>query len=303
MRNKIEILRSICFTKEDLANYKNIDNEFSDLEIEFMVEFKKIYELGLNQLEKFINKLDEEGKDLQPWDIVYYVKQLLNGPLSNYAKELAKNKKYFEAIPDILGNVGNNEITRHNTTLYLDDEYPLGVPVDIYNKSPLFIQNMIVDANKAVETMFRSSLNASVVNDNTMPIIDKNNQSRYSFEKTGEWQQKSHGTINVKDSYYRAKMKDIRSQIFDKVKEVIGEEHFRIFRDKKDYAPFDSEKNNATSLNYIFEKELKEGDKTEIFEEDIYGDVFDKRDSILTIQKPDKNEEYKLHTVDGQLGN
>lgn len=303
MRNKIEILRSICFTKEDLANYKNIDNEFSELEIEFMVEFKKIYELGLNQLEKFINKLDEEGKDLQPWDIVYYVKQLLNGPLSNYAKELAKNKKYFEAIPDILGNVGNNEITRHNTTLYLDDEYPLGVPVDIYNKSPLFIQNMIVDANKAVETMFRSSLNASVVNDNTMPIIDKNNQSRYSFEQTGEWQQVSHGTINVKDSYYRAKMKDIRSQIFDKVKEVIGEEHFRIFRDKKDYAPFDSEKNNATSSNYVFEKELKEKSNVEIFEEDIYGDVFDKRDSILTIQKPDKNEEYKLHTVDGQLGN
>jgi len=48
---------------------------------------------------------------------------------------------------------------------------------------------------------------------------------------------------------------------------------------------------------------LKDGDKNEIFEEDIFGDVFDNRDTVLKIQKPDKNEEYKLHTVDGQLGN
>lgn len=303
MRNKIEILRSICFTKEDLVNYKNIDGQFSKVEIEFMIEFKKIYELGLNQLEKFINKLDSDGKDLEPWDITYYVKQLLNGPLASYAKQLASDKKYFTAIPDILANNGNNEVTRHNTTLYPDDAYPLDIPVDVYNKSPLFIQNMVISANKEVEKMFRSSLNSSVVNDNTLPIIDKAPQKRYSLEKTGEWQQKSHGTLNVKDSFYRVKMSDIRSQIFDKVKELIGDEHFRIFRDKKDYSPFDSEKNNATSSNYVFEKELINGDKSEIFEEDMFGDIFNNSESTLKVQKPDKNEEYKLFTVDGQLGN
>ena len=303
MRNAIEILRSICFTKEDLVNYKNIDDQFSKAEIEFMIEFKKIYELGLNQLEKFINKLDEEGKDLEPWDITYYVKQILNGPLSTYAKKLAENKKYFTAIPDIFGINGNNEVTRHNTTFYQDDVYPLDIPVDIFNKSPLFIQNMIISANKEVEQMFRSSLNSSVIIDNTLPISDKAQQQRYSLEKTGEWQQKSHGTINVKDSYYRVKMSDVRSQIFDKVKELIGDEHYRIFRDKKIFSPFDSEKNNSTSSNYVFEKELIEDDKSVIFEEDIFGDVFDNRESVLKIQKPDKNEEYQLHTVDGQLGN
>jgi hypothetical protein len=48
---------------------------------------------------------------------------------------------------------------------------------------------------------------------------------------------------------------------------------------------------------------MKEKSNVEIFEEDIFGDVFDNRDTVLKIQKPDKNEEYKLNTVDGQLGN
>lgn len=274
-RNNIEILRSICFTKEDLVNYKNIDDQFSKDEIEFMIEFKKIYELGLNQLEKFINKLDVDGVNLKPWEITYYTKQLLNGPLAQYAKQLAKDKKYFVAIPDILGNIGNNEVTTHNTTLFLGDPDSLGVPVDIYNKSPLFIQNMMTSANKLVEDMFRSSLNASIISDNTLPIVDKANQQRYAMEKTGEWQQKAHGNYNVKDSFYRVKMGDIRSMIFDIVKSVIGEEHFRIFRDKKDYNPFDSEKNNAVSTNYIFEKELAYKGKARIFRENIWGDVID----------------------------
>lgn len=302
-RNNIEILRAICFTKEDLVDYKNIDDQFSKDEIEFMIEFKKIYELGLNQLEKFINKLDEDGEKLKPYEITYYTKQLLNGPLSQYAKTLAKDKKYFEAIPDILGNVGNSEITTHNTTLFMGDPDSLGVPVDIYNKSPLFVQNIVTTANKLVEDMFRSSLNASMIMDNTLPIVDKASQQRYDEEKTGEWQQKSHGSYNVKDSFYRVKMKDARSMIFDIVKSVIGEEHFRIFRDRKDYNPFDSEKNNAVSSNYIFEKELNHKDKNKIFEEDIWGDVVDNRDSALNIQKNDKNTKYLLNTVEGQLGN
>lgn len=301
MRNKIEILRSICFTKEDLANYKN--NQFSQTEIDFMIEFKKIYELGLNQLEKFIKKLDSGGNQLQPSDITYYVKQLLNGPLSTYAKQLGGNTKYFKAINDIFGSNGNNEITSHNTALYQDGDMPLGMPLDMYNKSPRFIQNMVISANTEVEKMFRSSLNASMVNDNTLPIIDKKAQERYSAEKSGEWQKKPHGNFNVKDSYYRVKMESVRSQIFDKVKDVIGAERYKIFQDKKQFSPFNSSKNNATSSNYVFEKELQDGDKTEVFEEDIFGDVFDNRESSLKIQKPDKNEEYKLNTVDGQLGN
>ena len=57
MRNRVEILRAIEFTKDDLDNISNLDDlvSFSDKEKEFMESFKKVYELGLNQLELFIN--------------------------------------------------------------------------------------------------------------------------------------------------------------------------------------------------------------------------------------------------------
>lgn len=302
MRNNIEILRAICFDSEDIQNIQNIDEyNFKDLEIEFMVEFKKIYELGLNQLEKFINKLDEEGKDLEPWDIEYYLNHLLNGPLGNYARELGKDKKYFVSVPDILGVVGNNQTSIHNTTLYTDGTYPLGTNVDVYNKSPKFIQDLITNSSKIVETVFRSSMGASIINDNTLPIADKAPQMRYQEEKTGKWVTRSNASYCVKDSFYSVVMEETRQKIFDKVKELVQEENFHIFKDRKTFNPFGND-NDATSEIYEFEKKIIEGENEQILKLDIMGDVFDDRGAVLKVETPEKNKEYVLNTVEGQFG-
>lgn len=301
MRNKIEILRSLCFSKEDMTKIKNLGDQFKEIEIDFMINFKKIYELGLNQLEKFINKLDEEGKELEPWDIEYYVKSLLNGPLKKYVLILAQDKKYFEIIPDVLGIFGNNQSSRHNTSLYEDDLIPLEVPVDVYNKSPDFIQNLITKAQEQVDNVFRSSLKMVTTHDNTLPIIDKRPQDRYGEEREGKWVLKSNGSFCVKDVFYRKNMEDARQKIFDKVKEFIGEEHYRIFEDKKSYSPFDSEKNTSKALPIIVEKAVTEGDREEIFKMDVFGDVYDEWDTVLKIETPEKNREYKLNTVEGNF--
>lgn len=304
MRNKIEILRTLCFSKEDLENIQNLEEDaFTDLEVEFMIEFKKIYELGLGQLQKFIDKLDQDGKELEPWDIRYYTTQLLNGPLEKFVLELTKNKKYFKIIPDILGIVGNNQSSRHNTSLYFDDIYPLDVSVDVFNKSPEFIQNNMVGANKLVDEMFRSSIGASIINDNTLPLVDKSPQLRYEEERSGKWVLRSNASYNVRDAYYRNALIDTRSIIFEKVKEIIGEEHFRIFEDVKTYNPFDIEKNNSISIPYVFEKTFAENSKEKIHNIDIIGDVWDDRDGLLKVDNPEKNREYLLHTVEGQFGN
>jgi serine protease inhibitor ecotin len=302
MRSNIDVLRGLCFSKEDLEQIQNLGDQFTEKEIEFMIEFKKIYELGLNQLEKFINKLDEEGKDLETWDIDYYVRHLLNGPLTAQTLELSKDKKYFKTIPDILGVLGNNQSTRHNTTLYTDDIVALDVPVDVYNKTPEFSQKNIINSNDQVEQLFRSSMKMAVIHDNTLPIADKKPQDRYSEEKIGKWVTKSNGSFAVKDSFWRVKLKDVRQKVFDKVKEMIGEEHYRIFGDRKTYTPFDSEKNDSVATAYEIEKIVVEGDKEETFKLDVYGDVYDTRDTILKVENPEKNKEYLLNTVEGQFG-
>lgn len=271
-----------------------------------MVEFKKIYELGLNQLEKFINKLDEEGKDLQTWDIDYYVQLLLNGPLGAYATKLAENKKYFTIIPDVMGTVGNNAVTTHNTTSLGKDDYPLGVAVETYNNLPKFIQNIIPQVSEFVENVFRSGIEASTVIDNTLPIIDKAPQKRFDEESKGLWVKRSNASYLVKDSYYRLAMKDTRSLIFDKVKEFLGEEHFRIWADRKRYNPFDSDYNTATGIPNLIEKVLRDGENEETIRMDTMGNVLDseeKRKASLKVTNPEKDEEFVLNAVEGQLGN
>jgi hypothetical protein len=304
MRNKCEILRSICFTREDMETITNLGDQFSKEEIEFMVEFKKIYELGLGQLEKFINKLDEEGKDLDEYTIQYYVNLLLNGPLATHVKKLSEDKKYFSKIPNIMGFFGNKEKISQNTTSLEEYPLPLGATVDTYNKLPPFIQKNIKIGNDINEKLFRSSVKHSTVFDNTLPIVDKAPQQRYSEEPTGEWVKKAHGTCLVKDSLFYTVLNKINSDVFDKLKEFLGEEDFRIWADRKTYNPF-SDVNDSTSSNFKILKKFKEGDREIELPLDLMGEVFDsvkKREATLKIVNPNKDKEYQLGTVEGQLG-
>jgi hypothetical protein len=134
VRNKVETLRSICFTIEDLSNITNLGDVYTPKDIEFMVEFKKIYELGLTQLKKFIDKLDSEGNEIDEYSIQYYVKILLNGPLGSYVRGYSEGKKYFSNIPDCLGQLGNKTRSISNTTIISNDPVSLGSSVDINNK-------------------------------------------------------------------------------------------------------------------------------------------------------------------------
>jgi len=301
MRNKIEILRAVCFSKDDIKNYNNLPFSFKDIEIEFMEEFKKIYELGLNQLERFIIKLDKDGNQLEPQDTQYYVKQLLNGPYSTYAAELGRGKKYFIPTTDNIGILRNNEITGTSTSLYIDDKYPIETPTDILNKTPLSIQNMIKVSTETVEVLFRSSLFTSVAYDNTLPIVDKKNQTRYSQERSGAWLQQAHGNFNVKDAYYRTKMEPARAEIADIVRSDIGDERYRVYEDKKQFSPFNPYSNNGYSANFVLDKKLTNDENAPVIKEDIYGNVVDDRNTEIVIDNNSTNKEFFPNTVSGQL--
>lgn len=304
MKNKVEILRSICFTKEDLDTITNLGDSFTEKEIEFMVEFKKIYELGLNQLKKFINKLDEEGKDLDEYSIQYYVTLLQNGPLKKWVKEYSKDKKYFVPIPEGMGKNGNNSFSTFNTTNLENEPNTLGATVDIFNKVPSFVQNSIKGLTEQVENVFRKGLKSSMVHDNTMPIMDKAPQQRYSEEPKGGWTQASNGNYLVKDRFFKNVIDKISQKIFDSVKEYLGDENFRIWADRKTFFPFDSSKNTSTASNNEIKKKVTEGNNTVVISLDLLGDEMDSeelRKSSLKINVDGKTLEYPLHTNVGQL--
>jgi (p)ppGpp synthase/HD superfamily hydrolase len=90
-----------------------------------------------------------------------------------------------------------------------------------------------------------------------------------------------------------------------RIKSQLGDENFRIYKDKKQYNAFDSEKNTSTAtINKILRK-IEEGDNTLEVETDLFGEVYDSEDgraSVLKISSDEKDVEYKLHTNIGQLG-
>jgi hypothetical protein len=306
MRNRVEVLRSICFTEEDLENITNLADLFTKKEIEFVVEFKKIYELGLGQLKKFIDKLDEEGKDLDEYTIQYYVNLLLNGPLGNQTRELSKDKKYFSSTPNMMGFFGNKARNLQNTTVLEDYDTTLGTTVDIFNKLPKFMQSNVLDAVKINEEIFRTSLRSSTIIDNTLPTVDKAPQQRYSEEPTGKWTKKPHGTYLVKDSNFFGVLDSINKEVFNpKLKDYLGEENFRIWRDKKGYNPFSEEDNTSVSSDFNIEKKIQDSGREVEMILDIHGNVKDsvkRRESVLKIPNPNKDKEYLLGSVEGQLG-
>ena len=64
MDNKIEILRSICFTVEDIDTIKNLDDlgDFSDKDIEFMIDKIKVSVSSGFYVRQFVSDLAHKLK-------------------------------------------------------------------------------------------------------------------------------------------------------------------------------------------------------------------------------------------------
>ena len=190
-------------------------------------------------------------------------------------------------------------------TIYQTIGYPLGSSVDTYNKLPNFVQTTLTDSIKLTEDVFRSSLKSSSVVDNTLPIVDKDPQRRYEEEPDGKLVLRPNAAYMAKDVFFYLSVKDVAQDVFEKVKETLGDEDFRIYKDLKEYSPFNSEKNTSSSANSEVEKKFTDGDLEEVIILDLLGDEFDsveRRESKLMVSNDDKDKEYLLHTNAGQLG-
>jgi len=307
MTNKIETLRAICFTQEDLQNVVGIqDSQFTSVDIDFMVEFKKVFELGLPQLKKFITKLDEEGAALDPYSIQYYVDNLNNCALTEYVKEYAANKKYFRQSPDCMGCTGNVSRSCASTSAIGSDYYPTGCGLDTFVKLPPIVQNSLTNAVKQVENVFRSSIAGCLALDNTLPLVDKSPQYRYMEEPRGGMALSPAGNYLLKDSRAYDNVAESFSDIAGQVQSYLGSEDYRMYTSKKQYSPFTLAQNESTSTNMQVTVKVADKDEAKELAFDLMGDIFDsdeRRKSEIVVPVENSNSKiYKLNTNTGQLG-
>lgn len=330
MRNELEILRSIYFDEEDYQKIKNFELNFGENLKELMFEFKKIYELGLDQLFKFIKLLNEYGPSMKPWEIDYFKYQLLNGPFKDevegMVKLLEEDNKYLESNPDVLGVWGDYEKTYGNTAVITSTPIQKGVKDSMYRFFPNFIKNSVDDITNLTEEMFRGNVKSSTIHDNTLPFWDKEPSKRVDLEPIGSWTMDGDGRGNyfIKNTSWRILMDGVKSDIQPEIEKYYGDA-YKLLKDKREYNPFDSNMNDSETKIYKMVKEVDSEiknieDTTDIknfeMELDIFGDQFEgeqRRKFEKNLSDNEKREIFledpiipidtsfhKLHTTQGQ---
>mgnify|MGYP003114759947 FL=1 len=323
INKRVEILRSLLRTKEQFDELfdEELVKAFSDKDKEFMEEFKKIYHIGVSQLEKFINKIDEEGNEISIESIQYYKSLLFTGPLAANAISLARPpeeaKKFFKINSDIFGTNGN--LARSDTTvpLFKDGGEAFNNSLVTSNKSTAFINGLInIATKKTAEVVNETSLHLTDI-DNTLPFIDKKQPERKQKEQVDGFDTESHGCYGVADVEFFKVVEEISDDIFEKVKEYLGEEDFEVYKFLRLINYFDSEKNKAKAIRAAVKKKLvymtrsytEEGIeeieiKDTILETDLIGNQFesDKRREFTFKIQGDDDKIFTVNTVEGQLG-
>ena len=185
---KAQVLRSLFVSRKQFENLIVRDcngklqgdfmHNFSEAELDFMENYLQIFELGLNQLEKFMSMLSSaEGLlRLDESTILYYLRQLLNGPFSCAAYDLSRimsgqDLNLLASVNDGIGTLGNAVRSNIATTVYGLE--PFNAALDLYNKLPPFMQKNLDDGTRVATNVFSRNFEQNVYLDNTLPFIDK----------------------------------------------------------------------------------------------------------------------------------
>jgi hypothetical protein len=316
INNKVEVLRALERTKaqvDELISNLDAIGTFTDKDKEFLEEFKKIYHIGLSQLYRFIDKLDEQGKDLDPTTIIYYKRILLNGPLTNFVTAyVTKNnttKKYWKFYSDVMGVMGNLNKSSTSVPVWVLVPGDIPIPVDTYNKLPGFMQDSLTEQTANVNSVFGFNFASVVVNDNTLPFIDKEPTIRMYNEYGPGHDKQPHANYVVKDIEFYKGIEAVSADIFKSVESTLGtDDDFRLYKYEKTTNPF-SEDNVSTSGNTVVARKLTypvgNTDREVDIATDLFGNQFESEEKMkfaLKIIAEEKDKEFALYTVEGQLG-
>ena len=245
---KAQVLRSLFVNKKQFENLIERDcngklqgdfmHNFSESELDFMENFLQVFELGLDQLQKFMGMLaSAEGLlKLDECTILYYLRQLLNGPFSCAAYDISRllsgqDLNLLAAVNDGIGTLGNSVRSNIATTVYGLE--PFNAALDVYNKLPPFMQKNISDGTRASTNVFNYNFEQHVYNDNTLPFIDKFPQLRVNNEFSEGFTNFATGVLLTKDIPFFNELKGISNDIFSTIREALGPAANKLFEFRK----------------------------------------------------------------------
>jgi len=275
---KAQVLRSLFVSKEQFENLivRDCDgnlqgdfmHNFSESELDFMENFLQIFELGLDQLQKFIGMLaSAEGLlKLDECTILYYLRQLLNGPFSCAAYDLSRlasgqDINLLASVNDGIGTIGNAVRSNIATTVYGLE--PIYTAVDLYNKLAPYTQDCMNEGARVTQNIFNYNFEQSVYNDNTLPFIDKLPQLRVNNEFSKGFTNFAAGNFNLKDIPFFNTLRDISNNIFDSIRQALGPAAYKLFEFRKFVNIFYLEGSQAFSILNGVNRLLISLDRTE----------------------------------------
>ena len=275
---KAQVLRSLFVNKEQFENLivRDCDGKlqgdfmhnFSESELDFMENFLQVFELGLDQLEKFMSMLaTAEGLlSLDECTILYYLRQLLNGPFACAAEDIARlasgqDLNLLASVNDGIGTIGNAVKSNVSTTVYGLE--PVNASIDLYNKLAPYTQDCMNEGSRVAQNIFNYNFEQSVYNDNTLPFIDKLPQLRVNNEYSRGFTNFACGNFNLKDVPFFNILKDISNNIFDSIRQALGPAAYKLFEFRKFVNIFYLEGSQAFSILNGVNRLLISLDRTE----------------------------------------
>ena len=275
---KAQVLRSLFVNRKQFENLIERDcdgklngqfqHDYTESDLDFMENYLKIFELGLDQLETFIGMLQSaEGLlKLDECSILYYLRQLLNSPFACAAYDISKlasgeSINLLASVSDGIGTLGNAVRGNISTTVYGLE--PFNAALDLYNNLPPYMQENIQDATRAATNVFNYNFENSVFNDNTLPFIDKFPKLRVNNEFSQGFTDFASACLNLKDISLFNDLQDISNNIFDSIKTALGPAANKLFEFRKFVNSFYIQGSEAFTILNGVNRLLISLDKTE----------------------------------------
>jgi hypothetical protein len=264
----VETLRALELTKgqfisvietdcQDQSKGEILGYTFTNKDKELCESFKKVYQLGFNQLRVFVDDLIAGNPEINEQAALYYMRQLYNGPFTDQVAIYAQNpyrgrgrvQNCFFPSPDILGCLANTAQQNAGTAIYYGESNDISL--NLVKKTPAFIRRNLTNCQRTCSKVIQYNTESAVYSDNTLPYIDKRSTERVNTEFLGNYTSSiiAVGNLMLKDIKFSNILRGVANTIIGIIEDYLGIDAFRLFNYKRDINFFDPEQNISKTEN------------------------------------------------------